>query len=128
MKSGIFIPALLLATQPSTLHAAPSPVRPFTFEALEGGYQWDGHLGSANAALVRAVPFGIPFWDALDTLEAAGARCTGDMRDPRLARCTYSARITINDYYPADAIWTVVLSQEDGKAGGLTLSRDIDER
>lgn len=128
MKYRMLMPMLLLVTAPYALHANPLPIRPFMFEKLEYDYQWYGHMRNANATLTRAVPSGTPFWNALDTLRNAGARCSGDDRDPHLARCTYSERITINDYYSADAVWTVLLHLEDGKAVNVTMSRDIDER
>ncbi|WP_257558435.1 hypothetical protein [Sphingobium sp. CFD-2] len=100
----------------------------FTFRALERDYQWYDRMDEANAALRSAVPPGSSFWKALDTLRSAGAQCVGDNRDRRLARCTYSERIIIDDYHPADAIWTVLLHLQDGEAVDLTMSRDIDKR
>ncbi|WP_218036663.1 hypothetical protein [Sphingobium sp. EM0848] len=120
--------SLLLVTASPALQANSTPTHPFTFERLESDYRWYADIRNTDAVLVRAVPPGTLFWNALDTLQNAGARCSGDNRDPRLARCTYSERIVLNDYYPADAVWTVLLHLEDGKAVNATISRDIDER
>ena len=109
-------------------HAEPSIVEPLRFASLERDYEWDGKMRKAEDALGQTIPPGTSFWTALDTLKAAGARCAGDVHDPRLAKCAYSERITINDYYPADAVWTVIFHLDDGKAGRLMVSREIDER
>lgn len=128
MRSCKFISAILMLSAVPAAHAEASATRSFTFEGLESDYQWYGDMQHAKASLLQAVPIGTSFWGALEMLEKAGARCSGVAGDPRSARCSNAQRITINDYYPADAIWTVALHLEDGKADNITVTRDVDER
>ena len=127
MKSCKLISAILLLFAAPVAHAETSPVHPFTFEGLERDFQWYGDIQHATASLLQVVPIGTSFWEAIETLETAGARCSGVAGDLRSARCVKALSITINDYYPADAVWTVALHLEDGKADDIMVTRNIDE-
>lgn len=127
MRSGIFMLAVAMLTAAMPRAALYARDR-LQFEKLERDYQWEGGMRSANKALAQAIPPLTSFWMALDTLKAAGAQCSGDNRDASLAHCVYSQRITIDDYYPADAVWKVSLRLKDGKVGSLSLDREIDAR
>jgi hypothetical protein len=109
------------------LHAKDRQDSRLHFAALEDDYQWDNKLDHARATLSRAIPLGSPFWTALDILEKAGARCTGDRHDAEIARCLYSDWITVHDYYHGHLFWTVEVRLKDGKVGALTLDRVVDE-
>ncbi|APL93329.1 hypothetical protein SIDU_01650 [Sphingobium indicum B90A] len=128
MRFGMFMMTAAVCAATSVSSAALAVSDPLSFEKLERGYQWTGDTDSAKAALTQAIPPGTSFWTALDILKAAGAQCVGDIHDPSLAHCTYSERITINDYHPADAVWEVCIRLQDGSATSLVLDREVDER
>ncbi|NML91292.1 hypothetical protein HHL26_19820 [Sphingobium sp. TB-6] len=109
------------------LHAKGPQDPGLLFSALEDDYQWDNKLDHARATLSRAIPLGSSFWTALAILEKAGARCTGDRHEPEIARCLYSASITVHDYYQGHLFWTVEVHLKDRKVGALALDRIVDE-
>lgn len=127
MRYIYLIPLALLASGAPALQAQSGVGEPLRFTRLERDYNEGTTLLQARATLANAIPKGSAFATALDTLKQAGARCEGDTRDATLARCTYAERITINDYYPGDAIWEVSLHLRDGMADGVTVDRRVRE-
>lgn len=128
MRSRLSILVALVTGAASLPIATAAATAPLKFDEFERGYQWYGDTRESNRVMLRAIPAGTSFWAALEMLRAVGARCVGDIHDPSLARCAYSERIAIHDYYPADAIWTINVHLDDGKASSLTLTREVVER
>jgi hypothetical protein len=119
---------ILLASmsQPSPAENAVNP--PLQFEDLENEFGGVDRLVSAKTALQTAIPVGTTMATALVTLERAGAHCRPARQDGQLQNCAYKQRITVDDYYPADIIWTVTLLADTATVKSLSVNRILDRR
>lgn len=44
-----------------------------------------------------------------------------------MIECVYSQRITVDDYYPADIVWTTVLHGEGARVVQISIRRELDK-
>jgi hypothetical protein len=116
---------LACATQPSPAENAVNPR--LKFEELENEFGCVDHLVSAKAALQAAIPVGTTMATALTTLERAGAHCRAPGQSWQERNCVYKQRITVDDYYPADIVWTVTLLADTAMVKSLTIDRILDQ-
>ncbi|WP_162986844.1 hypothetical protein [Sphingomonas paeninsulae] len=84
-------------------------------------------MPAAQAVALIAIPVGTPLSDARATLERAGARCNMQRLHPSIMECIYAQRVTVDDYYPADIIWTTRLHGDGVRVTGMTVSRAFDK-
>ena len=97
------------------------------FEAIETAFGEGNLLPAAQIAVGAALPIGTPLPEAQATLERAGARCRPRRREPEVIECMYFQRITVDDYYPADIVWTTLLHGESARVAQISIRREIEK-
>jgi len=97
------------------------------FADIETAFGQTDQLPAAQAAVAAVLPIGMPLPDALATLVRAGAHCQPQGRNAEVIECVYSQRITVDDYYPADIVWTTVLHGEGARVAQISIRRELDK-